>query len=51
MVITGRSSPTAAYIPDGCDGVARPGGQSGGGEAKHGMISTKISNFNKNIKF
>ena len=45
MVITGRPSPTAAHIPDGCDGVARSGGQPGGGEAEHGIISTKYQSF------
>ena len=39
MFITGWSSPAAAHIPHGCDGLARAGGQPGGGETEHGMVS------------
>ena len=41
MIITGRSSPSAAHISNRSDGVARAGGQPGGGEAKHGIMSQK----------
>ena len=35
--ISGWSSPSVAHISHGCDGVEGAGGQSGGGEAKHGI--------------
>ena len=43
MIITGRSSPSAPHLSHRCDGVARAGGQSGGGETKHGIMDLKYA--------